>query len=216
MTRLRLTGLPVALAVSHGNHGWILTGFRATADPATTSSFRVTSVRVTGPLYGLQSKNGYDMPPNTKLTIAELKRFFTPWRYAPKRMVWDGRYVSIQPVPVAAAKTVVPPVPARRRRRASRPLARRSSVPRTSCPLLPIEPDPTPTARGVALAPQVVPASPSPAVAAAPVAAEASPVGRHRGRIRGHHRVWPVWSRAALAVRRRRTARSHGWRALRR
>ena len=34
VTRLRLTGLPVALAVSHGNHGWILTGFRATADPA--------------------------------------------------------------------------------------------------------------------------------------------------------------------------------------
>ena len=25
--RLRLTGLPVALTVAHGNHGWILTGF---------------------------------------------------------------------------------------------------------------------------------------------------------------------------------------------
>lgn len=100
--RLRLTGLPVALAVSHGNHGWVLTGFRATADPAATSSFRITSVRVTGPLYGLQSKNGYDMPPNTKLTTAELRRFFTPWRYAPKRMIWDGRYVSIQPIPAAA------------------------------------------------------------------------------------------------------------------
>ena len=70
VTRLRLTNLPVALTVSHGNHGWILTGFRATADPAVTSSFKVTSVRVTGPLYGLQSKNGYDMPPNTKLTTA--------------------------------------------------------------------------------------------------------------------------------------------------
>jgi hypothetical protein len=101
VTRMRLTGLPVALTVSHGNHGWILTGFRATADPATTSSFKVTSVRVTGPLYGLQSKNGYDMPPNTKLTTAQLKRFFSPWRYAPKRMIWDGRYVSIQPVPAA-------------------------------------------------------------------------------------------------------------------
>ena len=100
--RLRLTNLPVALTVSHGNHGWILTGFRATSDPAVTSSFRVTSVRVTGPLYGLQSKNGYDMAPNTKLTTAQLKRFFTPWKYAPKAMIWDGRYVSIQPVPKAA------------------------------------------------------------------------------------------------------------------
>jgi hypothetical protein len=101
--RLRQTNLPVALAVSHGNHGWLLTGFTSTADPAVTSSFKVTSVRVVGPLYGLQSRNGYDMPPNTKLTPAQLKRYFTPWKYAPKRMIWDGRYVSIQPVPTADA-----------------------------------------------------------------------------------------------------------------
>ena len=111
VTRLRLTGLPVALTVSHGNHGWILTGFRATADPATTSAFTVTSVRVTGPLYGLQSKNGYDMPPNTKLTTAQLRRYFTPWKYAPKPMVWDGRYVSIQPVPKAAPTRTAAPAP---------------------------------------------------------------------------------------------------------
>ena len=99
--RLRLTNLPVALAVSHGNHGWVLTGFTATADPATTAAFKVTSVRVVGPLYGRQSRNGYDMPPDTKLTPAQLKGFFTPWRYAPQRMIWDGRFVSIQPVPAA-------------------------------------------------------------------------------------------------------------------
>ena len=29
---------------------------------------------------------------------ARFKRFFTSWRYAPKRMVWDGTFVSIQPV----------------------------------------------------------------------------------------------------------------------
>lgn len=97
--RLRLTNLPVALTVSHGNHGWILAGFEATADPAITASFKVTSVRIVGPLYGLQSKGGYDMRPNTKLTPTQLKRYFTPWKYAPKAMIWDGRYVSIQPVP---------------------------------------------------------------------------------------------------------------------
>lgn len=99
--RLRLTNLPVALTVSNGNHGWILTGFTATADPAETASFKVTSVRVVGPLYGLQSRNGYDMPPDTKLTPGQLKRFFTPWRYAPRRMIWDGRYVTIQAIPAA-------------------------------------------------------------------------------------------------------------------
>lgn len=106
---LRLTGLPVALTVAHGGHGWILTGFSATADPAATSAFKVTSVRVVGPLYGLQSKNGYDMTPNKKLTPTQLKRFFTPWRYAPKRMVWDGKFVSIQPIPVTAVVAVAPP-----------------------------------------------------------------------------------------------------------
>jgi hypothetical protein len=108
VTRMRLTNLPVALTVSHGNHGWVLNGFRATADPAEASSFRVTSVRVSGPLYGLQTKNGYDMPPNTKLTPAQLKRFFTPWKYAPKSMVWDGRYVSIQPVPLKTSPAPSP------------------------------------------------------------------------------------------------------------
>ena len=97
--RLRLTNLPVALAVSHGNHAWILTGFTATADPSTASSFEVTSVRVVGPLYGLQSRNGYDMAPDTKLTPIQLKQYLTPWKYSPQRMIWDGRYVSIQPVP---------------------------------------------------------------------------------------------------------------------
>jgi hypothetical protein len=101
--RLRQANLPVALTVSHGNHGWILTGFTATADPLTAPSFRVTSVRVVGPLYGLQSRNGYDMAPDTRLTPTQLRRYFTPWRYAPMRMVWDGRFVSIQPVPVVVA-----------------------------------------------------------------------------------------------------------------
>jgi hypothetical protein len=107
--RLRQTSLPVALAVSHGNHGWILTGFTASADPLLTASFKVTSVRVVGPLYGLQSRNGYDMPPDTRLTPTQLRRYFTPWKYLPMAMVWDGRFVSIQPVPslIAASRSTV-------------------------------------------------------------------------------------------------------------
>jgi hypothetical protein len=129
VTRLRLTNLPVALTVSHGNHGWILTGFRATADPAKTSRFTVTSVRVTGPLYGLQSKNGYDMAPNTKLTTAQLKRFFTPWKYAPRAMIWDGRYVSIQPGPVkASAAASASPAPSRAASSASSVVASQAPI----------------------------------------------------------------------------------------
>lgn len=99
--RIRLTNLPVALTVARGGHGWVLHGFTATADPAKTNDFRITSVRVTGPLWGLQNSSfGYDMRPNTRLTPAQLQRFFTKWWYAPKRMLWDGKFVSIQPVPI--------------------------------------------------------------------------------------------------------------------
>jgi hypothetical protein len=106
--RIRLTGLPVGLTVADGGHAWILTGFSATADPATTDDFTVTSVRVVGPLWGLQSRNGYDMRPNTQLTLDQLRRFFTPWRYDPLPMVWDGRFVSIQPVPVRQQRPALP------------------------------------------------------------------------------------------------------------
>ena len=76
----------------------------------------MTSVRVVGPLYGLQSRTyGYDMAPNKKLTVAQFQHFFTPWWYAPKRMVWDHKYVSIQPVPTpkpTAVSAVAAPRPA--------------------------------------------------------------------------------------------------------
>lgn len=97
---LRRTNLPVGIAVARGNHAWVLTGFDATADPAVTSRFRVTGVRVTGPLWGLQSRSyGYDMRPNKRLTRNQFKRFFTPWHYPRIRMAWEGRWVSVQPMP---------------------------------------------------------------------------------------------------------------------
>jgi hypothetical protein len=168
VTNLRRTNLPVAVAVSHGNHGWVLTGFTATADPLRTSSFKVTSVRVVGPLFGLQSKNGYDMRPNTRLTTAQFRRFFTPWKYAPKRMIWDGRYVSIQPLAAKAAPAATPkPKPAA-------PTATATPTPSPSPTATPT-PTPTPT-------PTIAPAPPSAAsptaldvaLAAGPVAAPSS------------------------------------------
>ena len=104
VTSLRRTGLPVGITVGRGTHAWVLTGFNATADPATTDAFRVTTVRVVGPLWGLQSRRfGYDMRPNTELTTAELQGFFTPWHYGRVRMAWEGRWVSIQPIGKAPA-----------------------------------------------------------------------------------------------------------------
>ena len=112
VTNLRKTNLPVALAVDHGNHGWILTGFTATADPASTTRFTVTSVRVVGPLWGLQNRTyGYDMRPDRQLTPSQLKGFFTPWHYGRIRMAWEGDWVSIQPIATSASSATTGPAP---------------------------------------------------------------------------------------------------------
>lgn len=126
VTNLRRTGLPVAVTVANGGHGWILTGFEASADPLVTDDFTVTSVRVVGPLFGRQSRNGYDMPPDTELTVARFRTFFTPWRYEPMPMVWDGRYVSIQPVvPEVGVPAPTPAIGGRRAVVVSFPTTRR-------------------------------------------------------------------------------------------
>ena len=91
VTNLRKTNLPVGIAVAHGDHAWVLTGFTATADPARTTTSRSTSVRVVGPLWGLQSRTyGYDMRPDTKLDAAAARRILQPVALRPGSG-WPGR-----------------------------------------------------------------------------------------------------------------------------
>ncbi len=96
--RLRLTGKPVGLFVGAGTHAWVLTGFRATADPAVTSTFSVTAVYVMGPLWPkVQAHYGYfDLAPNTRLSTASFRRVFTPY-HDKIRTIWDGRFVIVVP-----------------------------------------------------------------------------------------------------------------------
>jgi len=101
VTRLRVSGEPVVLIVAAGRHAWVLTGFTATADPARTASFKVVSVRVVGPLYGRQSVNGYDSPPDTSLSYAALRRFLLPYRFKFGATPWTGRFVTFQSMPIA-------------------------------------------------------------------------------------------------------------------
>jgi hypothetical protein len=145
VTNLRKTNLPVAITVSHGNHAWVMTGFTATADPARTSKFTVTSVRVVGPLWGLQSTTyGYDMRPDRKLTPSQLKGFFTPWHYGKVKMAWEGRWVSVQPVATTAVSAPAPkPKPAGTRTPAATPKSTTRPNP-TSPP--PPSSDPSPAA----------------------------------------------------------------------
>jgi hypothetical protein len=96
--RMRASRLPVALIVDRGRHAWVLTGFTASADPSVAANFSVTSVRIVGPLYGRQSKNGYDPPPNTSLTVSALRRYLNGYDFKFGPTPWDDRYVTFQVV----------------------------------------------------------------------------------------------------------------------
>jgi hypothetical protein len=109
---MRRTGKPVGLLMWHGRHAWVMSGFRATADPLLTDDFKVTSVIVEDPLYPYGSKVwGASPRPGETLTVKELGRQFVPRR---KRSNWNfqrwganlaGMYVMVVPV------QVVRPVP---------------------------------------------------------------------------------------------------------
>ena len=95
--RMRLTNKPVGLLVWSGRHAWVMNGFSATADPATTPEFQVTAVYVSGPLYPRAlNKWGYDLAPDTKLTPAQLTQYFSRYNDAPVR-AWTNKYVMIVP-----------------------------------------------------------------------------------------------------------------------
>ena len=97
-TAMRASDRPIGLFVDHGGHAWVMTGFQATADPATAASFTVTAIQTMGPLYPDGTINGkpYDPGPGTWLTAAQLGAKFTPmkWKSAPE---WNGRWVAVVP-----------------------------------------------------------------------------------------------------------------------
>jgi hypothetical protein len=104
---MRTTGRPVGLLMWHGRHAWVMSGFRATADPLLTDDFRVTSVIVEDPLYPYGSRVWGPSPrPGEALTPKQLGRQFVPRR---TRSIWNfqrwaanlaGKYVMVVPYEV--------------------------------------------------------------------------------------------------------------------
>jgi hypothetical protein len=74
---MRFTGRPVGLLMWRGRHAWVMTGFRATADPRATQAFRVTDVNVVDPLYPAVNPTWGPSPaPGQRLTVATLGKQF--------------------------------------------------------------------------------------------------------------------------------------------
>jgi hypothetical protein len=84
---IRETGKPVGLLVWGGRHAWVMSGFRATADPRRTSDFRVTAAVVLDPLYPHGSSRWGPSPkPREAISPAKLGRQFVPRRQG----TWAG------------------------------------------------------------------------------------------------------------------------------
>jgi hypothetical protein len=95
----RLTGRPVGLLVWRGAHSWVMSGFKATADPAFTTNFRVTDVDIEDVWYPrISSIWGASRPPDALVPVGLLHEDYLPWHrptgpYPGK----DGRFVLVLP-----------------------------------------------------------------------------------------------------------------------
>jgi hypothetical protein len=92
-TAMAQTGRPAGILVMEGRHAWVLHGFESTTDPRRNRRANITAVRVSGPLYPVQQRGGYDPRPNTRFTARRLARYFTPTIVGNQ----VGRYVVVIP-----------------------------------------------------------------------------------------------------------------------
>lgn len=100
---MRLTGRPAGLVTWRGAHSWVMSGFKATADPAYTDDFVVTGVWTEDPWYPrVSSIWGRSNPPHALLTVRKLGEDFLPWRRP------NGRYPEYAGLYLVVLPTVLP------------------------------------------------------------------------------------------------------------
>jgi hypothetical protein len=103
---LEKTHAPVIIIAWRGAHTWVMTGFRANADPAVFPDAKVTGTYILDPWYPrVSSIWGPSDPPGTFQDSSEMIRNFLPWkRPEGKYPDRDGKYLVV--VPTVAVKPV--------------------------------------------------------------------------------------------------------------
>ncbi len=97
--QIRITGRPAGLLVWKGWHSWVVSGFTATADPATTDKFTVVSVNIEDVWYPRVSKIWpKSRPPDADVPVAALSTDYVTWVQAKFIAGRDGYYVYVIPV----------------------------------------------------------------------------------------------------------------------
>lgn len=96
---LRMTGKPVGLVTWRGAHSWVMSGFKATADPARTDHFEVTDIWIEDVWYPrVSSIWGASDPPDSLVPVDRLYIDFLPfYRPTVKYPGKDGNFLIIEP-----------------------------------------------------------------------------------------------------------------------
>ena len=98
------TNSPAILLAWRGAHTWVMTGFKADADPTVFSNAKILGTYIQDPWYpDVSSIWGPSDPPGTFQNNAEMIRNFLPWkRPEGKYPARDGLYITVLPtVPVS-------------------------------------------------------------------------------------------------------------------
>jgi hypothetical protein len=99
------TDSPAILLAWRGAHTWVMTGFKADADPTVFSNARIAGTYILDPWYpDISSIWGPSDPPGTFQDNAEMIRNFLPWKRPEGRYPSrDGLYITVLPtIPVGA------------------------------------------------------------------------------------------------------------------
>ncbi len=96
---LRRTHRPILLLAWRGAHTWVVTGFRASADPAVFGDASITGMYVLDPWYPRVSRIwGRSDPPNAFQDAKEMVRNYLPWKRPEGHYVGrDGRFLYLAP-----------------------------------------------------------------------------------------------------------------------
>lgn len=96
------TKSPVILLAWRGAHTWVMTGFKADADPRLFSDARISGTYILDPWYpDVSSIWGRSDPPGTFQNNAEMIRNYLPWKRP------EGKYPSRDGLYIAVVPTVV-------------------------------------------------------------------------------------------------------------
>ena len=93
------TRSPALLLAWRGAHTWVMTGYRADADPLVFPDANITGTYILDPWYPWKSTIwGQSDPPGTFQDLAEMKRNFLPWKRPEGRYPdRDGKFIVVIP-----------------------------------------------------------------------------------------------------------------------